>query len=46
MTIPGSLYAMAELFKLLFKPGEGRKTNKSQESRECFELILFEKYFF
>lgn len=30
MTFPGSLYAMAELFKLLFKPGEGNKRKQKK----------------
>lgn len=33
MTFPSILYAMAELFKLLFKPGEGNKINlKDQDN--------------
>lgn len=46
MTFPGSLYAMAELFKLLFKPQERNKHKTIPRVKVLLLINFFRKYLF
>ena len=46
MTFPGSLYAMAELFRLLFKAEERNKHKKIPRVKVLLLINFFRKYLF
>ena len=46
MTCPGSLYAMAELFRLLFKAEERNKHKKIPRVKVLLLINFFRKYLF